>query len=106
MYQWESWSEMIAELLREGCILDVQDDEENGPLVTFNLPVLEVKYPDVAEVVMKEQNQQVDEALNNLVDMGLLEMSFQETEDGGIEAVYSVTDAGKRYIETMNLTDI
>jgi len=100
MYDWDSHSDMIAELLQEGCILDIQEADE-GPLVTFNLPVLELKYPAVAEVVKQDFYQEVDEALNNLVDMGLLQMAFQESEDGGIEPVFSLTEAGEQYVNNL-----
>jgi hypothetical protein len=92
---------MISELLAEGCILDIQEDGENGPVVTFNMEVLELKYPDVAEVAKQEQLQEIDDALSNLVDLGLVEMGFMPTEDGGIEAVYSLTEMGKKYAENL-----
>lgn len=100
MYSWDSYEEMTAELLAEGCLTDIQHDEENGTIVTFNMEILELKYPEIAEAVKEEQLKEVDETLRSLVDKGMLEMSFRETEDGGIEAVYSLTEIGRQYAET------
>lgn len=104
MYTWETYEDMVAELLKEGCITDVRY-EEDGPVVTFNMEVLELKYPEVADAAKEEQMEQIEESLNNLVDMGLLQMGFADSEDGGIEAVYSLTEAGEKYVKSLNLTD-
>jgi predicted transcriptional regulator len=99
MYSWETDEEMIAELLAEGCIKDIRYDDIEGTLVKFHMDVLELKYPAVAEVVKAEQMQEVDESIQELIDKGLVQMSFQETEDGGLEAVYGLTEAGKAHAE-------
>ena len=100
-YVWDSEEEFLAEMEREGCVKSFSWDEDGGLLISWHLDVLKEKYPDVHAVVEESLLEEVDESLRRLTDDGLLDMSFQEKEDGTIEAVYSLTEEGERIAESL-----
>lgn len=92
---WESDADFVTEMLDTGCMTDYFMDTGGEWVCQWDMKKLEELYPDVYNVIREAQLEEVDEALRGMVDKGLLEMSFQETPEGGIEAVYSLTDAGR-----------
>lgn len=84
--------QMIDSLVEDGCFIDRGDTYE------VNWPLLEVLHPAVYDVMWEGHIEEVDEALNSLCDMGLLQMGFRVTEEGGMEAIYSLTEDGIAYV--------
>jgi hypothetical protein len=97
---WETDEEMVAELNEEGCIESISYDEDGEQLIKFNMDLLEIKYPAVADAVREYQMEEVDEALARLMEQGLLEMSFSEQDDGSLEPVYMLSEFGRKVVES------
>lgn len=94
---WDSEEEFIGEMLMSGA-MDKAYHEDGELYFSWNEEVLKSKYPKVHETIL---NAQVEETLSGLVDKGLVDMAFEEREDGSIEAVYSLSDEGRRVAESM-----
>ena len=66
--------------------------EPGEPLYRFNINVLEKVLPEAAEVLKEE----IDNDLMHLYEMGLIEISYNEN----LEATFSISEKGKKYVET------
>lgn len=97
----QSDEEFLGRMILDGCIKKVAYDEEGGLMVEWNLDRLKELYPGVYERVWEAHLSEIDLVLSGLVDKGLVQMSFEEGEDGYIEAVYSLTEKGKEEVELM-----
>lgn len=91
--EFEDW---IEELIADGSFISHDNDTIN-----VNWDVVEALHPGLAEDLRQIQMQEIDEAMRELCDIGLLQMGFREKEDGSLEQVFSLTEAGHRYVEMM-----
>lgn len=98
--QWDDEDDFVKEMLDTGCMKDYFIDDDGEWICQWDMEKLENMYPDVAKAVQEAQLEEVGEVLNDLVDQGMLEMSFQETENG-LEEMYSLSEKGKIYAQEM-----
>lgn len=102
---YESEDAFLAAMDRDGCIREFAWDENGELMISWNMDVLREKHPDVADAIEEIHLEMVQESLSSMTDKGLLHMSFQENDDGEIEAVYSLTEEGERLAESLSITD-
>lgn len=92
----EEYERFIQELTEDGCITS---SNEEGHSINWEL--LEVLHPATYEALWAQHCAEVDEAMQQLLDLGLIQSSFRENEDGTLEEVFSLTEAGTAYAESM-----
>lgn len=85
----------MAEMVEAGCIKDVTVDASGEVWYTWNEDILESKYPEVARILHDIQEEEISEALSDLVDKGLIEMIVRVNDDGTLEDAYRLTALGK-----------
>jgi DNA-binding MarR family transcriptional regulator len=96
---WDDFEDMIASLEYEGCIERIEVDAHGERQFFFDFDKMDILHPQMSAELQAEHQAEVDEALSSLVDKGLIEMYVQPTPDGGIEAVYRLSEDGRRYAE-------
>ena len=74
--------------------------DENG-MIQFNMQKLEILHPALYHAVWEDMCREIDASIRDLVDEGLIEMSFRAKDDGGLEEIYMLTDAGRAVAEEM-----
>jgi hypothetical protein len=87
--------EVVQGLIDDGCFTD------QGDTFGVDWELLEILHPAIYEALWAEHTREVDQALDNLVESGLLDTGFQQTDEGGLETIYMLTEAGKAYVEGM-----
>lgn len=97
---WPDEESFIAEMVASGCVIEVEHGDD-GPVLTWDMERTKELYPEVAAIVEDAFNREVKGTLLGMVDDGLLEMSFEETEDGGIEEVFFISEEGKEVLSSM-----
>lgn len=80
----------------DGSIAEITEDG----MIVFNFKILEILHPALYELVWEDVSQAIDESIRELMKDGLVEMSFQVKDDGGLEEVFMLTELGKRVVET------
>lgn len=88
----ENDDEFFQYLLKEGAMEPYGVNEDGEPLYRFNIEVLDQIFPEVAESIREE----IDNDLAHLYEMGLVDISYNEN----LEATFSISEKGKRYVET------
>jgi hypothetical protein len=91
----ENDSEFFDYLLENGAMEPYGVNEKGEPLYRFNIEVLDQIFPEVAESIREE----IDEGLTDLYKMGLIDISYNEK----LEATFSISEKGKRYVQTGEL---
>jgi len=88
----ENDDEFFQHLLDVGAMEPYGLNKNGEPLYRFNFKILSEIFPDIFEQVQEE----IDKDLANLYEMGLIDISYNEN----LEATFSVSEKGKRYVET------
>jgi len=91
----ENDNEFFHYLLEQGAMEPYGVNENGEPLYRFNIEVLDKIFPEVAESIREE----IDRDLTSLYEMGLVDISYNEK----LEATFSISEKGKRYVETGEL---
>jgi len=88
----ENDDDFFQYLLEKGAMEPYGINEAGEPLYKFNIEVLQEVMPEAAEVLKEE----IDNDLMHLYEMGLVDISYNEN----LEATFSISEKGKRYVET------
>lgn len=102
---WESEKDFLETLLADGSIVALTGEGEDA-VVTWDMQVLEVMHPEIFEQVRAVQLEEVEQALNSLAEKGMVNMGFEEQEDGSLEEVWSLTELGQQVAEASMLGDL
>jgi len=93
----EQFERELESMKDDGSIIDINEEG----LIKFDLAKLEILHPGLYELVWEDIQRDIDESIRSLMDKGLLQMSFQQTENGGLEEVFMLTEEGRRVAEEM-----
>lgn len=99
---WDSDAHFIGEMILEGAARALE--WENGELfISWNEEILKFKYPEVYETMLEVQMDEIAEALDDMVEKGLVEREPTISPEGELDTLYSLTDLGKDYAREMGL---
>lgn len=90
---------VIQEMIDLGVINKI-DNSSGETVFHFDWDRLERYDKTLFDAFRAAQQEEFEEAAQHLVDLGLMSMSFEET-DTGLEAVYFATEKGKAYAAAM-----
>lgn len=103
---WNSDEEFLGEMLTSGAAKGIVRDEDDGELmISWDIPMLIMLYPQVYEAMMQIHMEEVQETLNEMVSDGLLEVDPVIHPDGEIDETYSLTDLGKKVLDGLDTQD-
>jgi hypothetical protein len=87
----DEFENYFAYLLDQGVYVPAGIDEDGEAQYKFVPEVAKVVSPELYWLEMNE----VDKTLLDLIDKGLVQMDIKPDEDGNLDAIYSLTEAGK-----------
>lgn len=91
--------EFMEGLVESGCLVLEGLDAESEPVYRWNWDLLSVLHPEFHRLLWEEHLAEIDQITSSLTDRGYLTMGVRETEDGGIQETFQVTEQGREAVE-------
>lgn len=98
---WDSEEDFLREMIESGCATNYTLDENGEEIIEWDLEKLKATYPEVYEVILEEHEREINEAVENLLLDGLIEVVPKINDNGEIEEFYSLTPEGKAAAEQL-----